>query len=68
MKYLVLKEHTGEKLFKVGDVREIDQVSASQLVSSGYLGLIEANSEKNEQSNEVSEHVKKPKTKIIQDN
>ncbi|MBK3745925.1 hypothetical protein G3A39_43035, partial [Paraburkholderia aspalathi] len=37
MKFEVLREHIGDKFYKTGDVREVDQMSVVHLVRNGVL-------------------------------
>ena len=45
MKYRVKREHEGERFYNVGDERELDEVTATQLVRLGVLEAIEAKPE-----------------------
>lgn len=45
MKYIVKREHEGDKFYNVDDVRELDEATALQLVRLGVLAPIEAKPE-----------------------
>lgn len=45
MKYTVKREHEGDKFYKPGDVRELDEFTAIQLVQLGVLEPIEVKPE-----------------------
>ena len=45
MKYRVKREHEGERFYNVGDERELDEATATQLVRLGVLEAIEVKPE-----------------------